>query len=120
MAIPNPNKSIPKQNLFRNLFFFIKPYQIVFYVLILLTLVIEIIEPTRPYMIQLAIDKYIGLKNTIGFLNLLIWMLVLLVIQTIAQYFLTYLSALLGKNVAKDLHIKIYTHNYSAQCYLSY
>ncbi|MHB9147261.1 MAG: ABC transporter ATP-binding protein [Candidatus Amoebophilus sp.] len=101
---------ILEYRLLSKLFHFIKPYQLVFYILIFLTLVIGIVEPSRPYMIQIAIDKYIALKDHTGLLVIILWMLGLLFLQTLSQYILVYLSDWLGQHVVKDIRTKIYTH----------
>lgn len=99
-----------KLSLLTRLFAFIKPYQLIFYIVILLTFVIGIVEPSRPYMIQIAIDRYIALKDSLGLLNILLWMLGLLLAQTLAQYLLSYLADWVGQRVVRDLRVKIYTH----------
>jgi ATP-binding cassette subfamily B protein len=99
-----------KYKLISRLFGFIKPYQLVFYVLIFLTFVIGALEPSRPYMIQIAIDQYIALKDSAGLLAIITWMLGLLFLQTFSQYILVYLSDWLGQHVVRDLRVKIYAH----------
>jgi len=105
-----PHYKILEYRLLSKLFYFIKPYQQVFCILIFLTLVIGIVEPSRPYMIQIAIDKYIALKDHTGLLVIILWMLGLLFLQTLSQYILVYLSDWLGQHVVRDIRIKIYTH----------
>ena len=111
----NPNKKQKRPKLFKRkllsrVYSFIKPYQFVFYILIFLTFVIGILEPSRPYMIQIAIDRYVALKDYAGLMKMLFWMLGLLLVQTLAQYLLSYLSDWLGQHVVRDLRIKIYAH----------
>jgi ATP-binding cassette subfamily B protein len=111
--MPNKKKrsyKIFEYKLLSKLFYFIKPYQPAFYVLIFLTFVIGILEPSRPYMIQIAIDRYIAFKDNAGLLTIIIWMLGLLFLQTSSQYILVYLSDWLGQHVIRDLRVKIYAH----------
>ena len=99
-----------KKTLIIHLINLVKPYRWWFYVLLLMALIIGILEPSRPYLVQVAIDRYMSLKDERGLLRMIILMVELLVIQTSAQYFLSYVSNWLGQQVVKDLRIRLYTH----------
>ncbi len=111
MAIKNTHRTAFTQpQLIRRLFAFIKPYRLVFYVLICLTIVLGILEPSRPYMVQLALDQYVALRDYQGLVKILCWMVGLLIAQTATQYALSYLSDWFGQHIVRDIRIKIYTH----------
>lgn len=69
-------------------------------------------------MIQLAMDRYLAIGDYQGLLNITIWMLVLVVVQIVVQYYLTYLSDWLGQHVVRDLRVQLYT--YTTQLRISF
>ena len=105
-------KSIPSldRRILRELFRFVKPYQRIFHLLIVLTLTLGVIGPIRPFLVQYTLDHYIASKDYPGLVSMTIGLLILLVIQVLVQYYLTYLSYWLGQHIAKDLRVQIYTH----------
>jgi ATP-binding cassette subfamily B multidrug efflux pump len=92
------------------LFLFVKPYQGVFYLLLLAALATGLLAPTRPYLVQLTIDRYFTHADYAGIIRMTTWMLALLLIQSFIQYFLTYFSDWLGQHVVRDLRVKLYAH----------
>lgn len=92
------------------LFQLIKPYQRIFYLLTLLTLAVGVMGPSRPYLVQRTLDYCIARGDYAGLVSMTIWMLTLLVIQVLVQYYLTYLSDWLGQHIVKDLRVQLYTH----------
>jgi ATP-binding cassette, subfamily B, multidrug efflux pump len=111
MAIKNTHRKERTQlQLVGRLFAFIKPYQLIFYILICLTVVLGVLEPSRPYMVQLALDQYVALRDYQGLGKILCWMVGLLIAQTATQYALSYLSDWFGQHIVRDIRIKIYTH----------
>lgn len=112
---------------------FSKPYYIIFSTAIFLMIFLAIMGPVRPLLIKEMIDNYVtgdGLKlsETANFIDriihvfthpitvqdyLLSWtllILVLLVIESILQFFLTYVANLLGQSIVKELRIKLFAH----------
>lgn len=89
---------------------FIKPYQRICYVLIILTVATGILGPIRPYLLQRAIDHYVVQKDYSGLISMTVGIIVLMLIQMIAQYYCTYLSNWLGQHVVQDLRVQLYTH----------
>jgi ATP-binding cassette subfamily B protein len=110
--IENKKKTINifENGLLRKLFSFVKPYQGIFYLLLILTFVTGLLTPSSPYMVQLAIDRYVSTSDYLGLVSMTNWMILLLVIQTVVQYGLTYFSDWLGQHVVRDLRIKLYAH----------
>lgn len=89
---------------------FVAPYRGSFYSLIFLTVVLGILTPVRPILIQYTIDKDVAFGDYAGMVNIMILLLILLVIHSIAQYAHTYLSGWLGQQVIRDIRTKLYEH----------
>ena len=94
----------------RQLYTYVKPYQKQFYFLVFLTLALAILAPARPYLIQIAIDEHVALGDAAGLLKIIYVLVVLMVIQAIAQWAHTYYSGWIGQVIIKDIRIRLYKH----------
>ncbi|HNK28761.1 MAG TPA: ABC transporter ATP-binding protein [Ferruginibacter sp.] len=109
-------KKIFDFSLLRRVFRFAAPYKRKFYTSLLLAIVLAIISPIRPWLIQLTIND--GIKgNTAahfitgpgGFIiEITIIQLALLLLETLFRFFFTFLTASLGQNVVKDIRVSTY------------
>jgi ATP-binding cassette subfamily B multidrug efflux pump len=97
-------------DLLKRVFNYAKPYKRKFFWSVLLTLLIAAIAPVRPFIIQKTLDNYILFNDTSGLLNMTLLMIVLLLIQTVIQYFHTFLTNSLGQSVIKDLRMDVFNH----------
>jgi ATP-binding cassette subfamily B multidrug efflux pump len=94
----------------QKLYQFVKPYIIWFYFLIFLTVALAILAPTRPYFIQIAIDDYVSVGDKPGLLRIIYILVGLMVLQSVVQFFHTYLSGWVGQVIIRDIRIKLYKH----------
>lgn len=89
---------IVNTKLLTRVFQFVKPYKIVFYKAAFLTIVLAVIAPVRPYMVQYAIDHFIFEANLLALIWMVLAMLLVLIIQMLVQYYHTLLTNLLGQS----------------------
>jgi ATP-binding cassette subfamily B protein len=89
---------------------FVRPYKGRFILVILLTVVLGVLAPTRPILIQYTLDHDVAFGNYEAMVCMMIVLMVLLVINSIAQYFHTYISGWLGQQVIRDIRMKLYEH----------
>jgi ATP-binding cassette subfamily B protein len=94
----------------RQLYTYVKPYQKQFYFLVFLTLALAILAPARPYLIQIAIDEHVAVGDAAGLLKIIYVLVILMVIQAIAQWAHTYYSGWIGQVIIKDIRVRLYTH----------
>jgi len=94
----------------KQLFAYVKPYKGKFYLLIVLTFLVAVLGPLKPFIIQRTIDNYVAAGDYQGLVNMIILLVALLVFQSIAQYLHTFLSGWLGQYVIRDIRIKLYEH----------
>ena len=92
------------------LMIFCRPSISTFYVLVILTLSLSILQPIRPYITQIIIDDYVSLGDYEGLKNMIILLLFLLIVNAVVMYFHTYLSGWLGQNIIRDIRIKLFSH----------
>jgi ATP-binding cassette subfamily B protein len=89
---------------------FVAPYRGRFITVVILTVVLGALAPTRPILIQYTLDEHVAFGNYNAMVVVMIWLLVLLIVQSIAQYIHTYLSGWLGQQIIRDMRVKLYQH----------
>lgn len=97
-------------NLLRRVFRYVSPYRSIFIWSIVLTILLAILAPLRPWLIQFTLDRYILLNDHTGLIDMSLLMVGLLLIQTVVQYFHTFFTNILGQSVIKDLRVKVFNH----------
>lgn len=97
-------------NLLRRVFMYVRPYKNMLIWSVVLTIGLALIAPARPLVIEHTVDKYILTNDEGGLLNMTIVMVVLLVLQTVIQYFHTWLTNTLGQSVIRDLRVDVFNH----------
>ena len=103
-------------SLLRRVFRFAAPYKNKFYGSLVLAIVLAVIAPVRPFLIQLTINDGIKGNTTSHFLNtpggfiieITIIQIILLLLETGGRFLFTFLTASLGQSVVKDLRVSTY------------
>jgi ATP-binding cassette subfamily B multidrug efflux pump len=96
--------------LLRRVMHYVKPYNGIFIIATFLTIFLAAIALVQPILIQRTLDKYILTNDYQGLVFMVELMIGQLIIQTIAQYYQTYLTNSLGQSVIRDLRIDIFNH----------
>ncbi len=107
--IANSEKILDRQVL-RRLIGFVKPFKGPFVFLVFLTILLALITPIRPILVQQTIDKELGSGNFDGILFMIYLLVGHLILQAIVQYGHTYLSGWLGQHIVKDIRIQLFRH----------
>jgi ATP-binding cassette subfamily B protein len=89
---------------------FVTPYKGRFITVIILTIALGVLTPTRPLLIQYTLDHDVSFGNYQGMVNMMLILLGLLIVQSIAQYAHTYISGWLGQQVIRDIRTRLYQH----------
>lgn len=73
-----------------------------------LSVVLAVFTPIRPWLIQLTVDEYI----TNQVVEMVIWITViqigLLIAETVLRFYFSYITSWLGQSVVKDLRVTVY------------
>lgn len=96
--------------LLRRVFEYVKPYRKTFAWSVVLTLLLAIIAPVRPFLIGYTLDEFILKGDYSGLVKMTVLMVVLLVLQTLFQYSHTLLTNILGQSAIKDLRVNVFNH----------
>lgn len=94
--------------LVKRILIYARPYKVYFFWSIILTLLLAILVPIRPYLIEFTVNRYILHFQFEGLIKMTLIMLLLLGIQTGVQYFHSFLTNSLGQSVIKDMRVETF------------
>jgi ATP-binding cassette subfamily B protein len=89
---------------------YVKPYNTTFIIAVFLTIFLAGVAIIQPILIQKTMDDYILKNNYPGLVFMVELMITQLIVQTIAQYYQTFITNWLGESVIRDLRIDIFNH----------
>ena len=89
---------------------FVEPYRGRFYLIIILTLLLGVLTPIRPFLIQYTLDEHVQYGNYRSMVNVMLLIFGLLLVQSIIQYVHTYISGRIAQFVIRDIRVKLYEH----------
>lgn len=75
---------------------------------VILTLLSAVLTPVRTKLIQLALDNHVAKGDYEGLVNISLLLVFLLLLNTFVNFGQSYITALLGQSVIKDLRLKVY------------
>lgn len=96
--------------LLKRIFKYVKPYRTVLAWSVVLTILLAIAAPVRPFLIKYTLDNYILADKYSGLLSMTALMIGMLILQTGIQYSHTLLTNTLGQSVIRDLRIHVFNH----------
>ena len=113
---PKAKRKIFNFSLLRRVFHFAAPYKNKFYGSLMLAILLAVIAPVRPLLIQLTINDGIKGDTSSHFINgpggfiieITIIQIVLLLLETGFRFFFTFLTASLGQSVVRDMRVSTY------------
>lgn len=94
--------------LLRRVFTYATPYKKKFYLSVALAIVLAIITPIRPMLIQKTVNEYIAHSATTMLVNITLIQIGLLLVETAMRFLFSFTTALLGQSVVKDLRVATY------------
>ncbi len=113
---PKAKRKIFNFSLLQRVFRFAAPYKNKFYSSLLLAIVLAVMAPVRPLLIQLTINDGFKDNTSAHFINgpggfiieITIIQILLLLLETGLRFLFTFLTASLGQNVVKDMRVSTY------------
>ena len=94
----------------RRLMAFVTPYRGRFIVVVILTIVLGLLAPIRPILVQYTLDNDVSVGDYDAMVVMMLILFGLLIFNSIAQYIHTYLSGWLGQQIIRDIRGKLYQH----------
>lgn len=108
MAKSPKGKVILDLGLLKRVFRYASPYKSRFYGSLVLAVLLAVVAPIRPYLIQVTVNEYISG----GLLQWVVWITLIqigvLLFETALRFFFSYISSWLGQHVVNDLRQSVY------------
>ena len=106
----NKKENILNIYLFKRLLAFVSPYNYIFISSLLSVFGLAVFGALRPVVLEKILDENIsqGLSN--GFLQLIVLMGFLLLLEVVSNYLFIYFAGWLGQSVVKDIRVLLYNH----------
>mgnify|MGYP001252234648 FL=1 len=96
--------------LFKRLMVFVKPYSFYYRLVLITAILLSIFSIITPYLLKIAVDDYIRLKDYDGMKTILLFMLISLIFTVIFQILFVYFANFLGQKVIKNLRVKLFNN----------
>lgn len=88
----------------------VHPYKTMFYTTVVLVILLAVLAPLRPWLIQYTVDGPISSGDLDGLLQFTLLMLGALMLESVFRYAFSYLSVWLGQQAVHDLRLRLYKH----------
>ena len=100
--------SIFDLELFSKLMVFVKPYNKIYYSVMICAILLAGFSVFTPYLLKITVDDYIRLKDYNGMVFLIGMMLITLLLEVIFQFLFVYFANWLGQSVIRDLRVVLF------------
>ncbi|HMR43399.1 MAG TPA: ABC transporter transmembrane domain-containing protein, partial [Saprospiraceae bacterium] len=87
-----------------------KPYKLVFAVSGFLAVILGPISILRPKLVEIMVDDYIFKNDIPGMTRITLFLVFILIVETILRYIFIYATSWLGQAVVRDLRTKVFKH----------
>ena len=108
--MPEKNKSNTISNFraLKKVFSFAAPYKKKVYISVALSILLALLSPLRPYLIQYTINTFIADKNMYWLIMITIIQVGMLLVETAVRFYFGFITSWLGQTVVKDLRVAVY------------
>ena len=96
--------------LFKRLLNYIKSYRYIFVISIISVFGLSVFGALRPVVLEKIVDENLTSSNYDFFLEYIILMITLLVLEVVSNYSFIFNAGLLGQSVVKDIRVKLFDH----------
>jgi len=103
-----PIKKIFDLRLLRRVFAFTKPYKKTLLLAVVLSLVLAVMSPLRPYLIQLSVDRYIKPRLWNGLVMICAVQFGVLLLETVLRFWFSFRINWLGQTTVNDIRKAVF------------
>ena len=101
-------KKLVDLHLLRRIFSFTRPYSKTLYLSMTLSIILALLTPLRPKLIEISVDKYINNKLLEGLIMISIIQLGMLLIESALRFWFSYKTAWLGQTTVNDMRKAVF------------
>lgn len=95
-------------SMLRRVFSYAAPYKKKFYFSVVLAILLALITPLRPLLIQKTVNNYIANSLAQMVINITIIQVGLIIIETVMRFLFTFITSWLGQSVVRDIRVAVY------------
>lgn len=104
----NKRKKLLDFTILKRVFAFTAPYKKKLYLSIFLSILLAVISPLRPFLIQYTVNNFIKDKDIYWLILITVIQIGMLLIETAMRFYFGFLTSWLGQTVVKDMRVKVY------------
>jgi ATP-binding cassette subfamily B protein len=108
MSEKKQRKKLLDLSVLKRVFSYALPYKNKLYLSIFLSIVLAVISPLRPYLIQYTVNHFIADKNMYWLVMITVIQIGMLLLETILRFYFGFITSWLGQTVVKDLRVTVY------------
>lgn len=108
MADTKTGKKIFNFALLSRVFHYAAPYKRRFWISILLAILLALMAPVRPYLIQQTVNKFIAAGDLYWVFVITAFQIGLLLVESIIRFFFSFITSWLGQHVVHDIRSQVY------------
>ncbi len=106
----NASGKVLDRQLIARLLKYVAPYKKYFFTALFLTILLALLGPLRPYLVQITLDNEVMYGDYQGLLRMAMIILGLILFQAIVMYANTYLTNWLGQSIIRDIRDQVFQH----------
>jgi len=106
--LPDSKKSFFDIAQLKRVFRYAAPYKKKFYWSVVLAILLALITPLRPLLIQRTVNDYIANSVTHMVITITIIQVGLILVETVFRFLFTFTTAWLGQSVVRDMRVAVY------------
>lgn len=108
MAKDKQKKKLIDLKLLRRIFSFTKPYSKTLYLSLALSIILALLTPLRPKLIEYSVDTYINNKLLQGLIWISMIQLGMLLVESALRFWFSYITAWLGQTTVNDMRKAVF------------
>jgi len=108
LAEEKKKKKVFDLHLLRRIFSFTHPYRSTLMLTVSLAVVLAVVTPLRPYLIQYSVDKYVGGHNLKWLIIISVIQLGILIVESLLRFWFMYRINWLGQTVVNDMRKAVF------------
>jgi ATP-binding cassette, subfamily B, multidrug efflux pump len=108
LSQPAAKKKVFDFSLLKRILAYATPYKKRYHASMVLAIVLAVMSPLRPWLINLTVNEYI--QNNVARMLIVITVIQIsiIIVETVLRFFFSYFTAWLGQTVVKDLRTQVY------------
>ena len=108
MSEKKVGKKIFDLSLLKKVFRFAAPFKKKLYLSIFLSIILAILSPLRPFLIQYTVNHFIRDKQVRWLIIISVIQIGMILFETLLRFYFTYITSWLGQSVVKDMRVTVY------------